>query len=163
MKKIIILSFFLLAATANSQSVLTIESGTTLGVLTGADLCANIINGTGTLYGGGTICGGIVVIEPITTNELPDKFKLKQNYPNPFNPKTIIKFDIPSKVKGEMSNVKLVVFDILGSEIETLVDEKLKSGTYEVDFDGANYTSGVYFYEISIGNFRETRKMVLLK
>lgn len=103
-----------------------------------------------------------VVIKSISSI-IPDKYSLSQNYPNPFNPSTNIRYTIPSNVKGKMSNVKLVVFDILGKEIATLVNEKLNAGTYEVTFDGSGLTSGVYFYRLTCGDFSETRKMALLK
>ena len=111
------------------------------------------------------------------SNEVPKKFILNQNYPNPFNPQTKIKFDVPSNVKGQMSNVKLVIFDLMGREITTLVNEELKPGTYEADWDGSGYSSGVYFYKLVVGDpsttpeavnssgrgFVETKKMVLMK
>ena len=95
-------------------------------------------------------------------------FFLKQNYPNPFNPSTKIKFTVASNVKGEMSNVILKVYDILGNEIATLVNEKLSMGEYEVEFGGhsgedRNLPSGIYFYQLKSGKFVETKKMILLK
>ncbi len=113
-----------------------------------------------------------VKLRPITTgiagnNEIPNEFRLYQNYPNPFNPSTKIRFDITSNlkagVKGETSNAKLKIFDVLGREVSTLVNEQLKPGTYEVDFDGSNYTSGVYFYKLSTERYTETRMMILIK
>jgi len=95
--------------------------------------------------------------------EIPSSFSLSQNYPNPFNPSTNIRYTIPSNVKGKMSNVKLVVFDILGKEIATLVNEKQNAGTYEAIFDGSGLTSGFYFYRLTCDDFSETRKMVLIK
>jgi photosystem II stability/assembly factor-like uncharacterized protein len=97
------------------------------------------------------------------TNEIPNRFSLSQNYPNPFNPQTKIKFAVPSNVKGQTSNVKLIIYDLLGREVATLVNEELKPGTYEADWDGSNYSSGVYFYKIISGDFVETKKMVLMK
>jgi len=94
---------------------------------------------------------------------IPNKFNLSQNYPNPFNPTTKINFDIPSKVKGETSNVKLVIYDITGKEIAVLVNESLEPGSFEVTFDGSNFSSGIYFYKIQANNFSETRRMILLK
>jgi photosystem II stability/assembly factor-like uncharacterized protein len=94
----------------------------------------------------------------ITNNEIPFNFSLHQNYPNPFNPVTKIKFDI-----ARQSGVKLVIFDILGREIETLVSEELKAGKYEINFDAMNYSSGVYFYKLITNDFVDTKKMVLLK
>ncbi len=96
-------------------------------------------------------------------NYIPKKFDLSQNYPNPFNPKTKIRFGIPSNVKRETSNVKLKIYDLLGREVAILVNEELKPGTYEADWDGSNYSSGVYFYKLEAGDFTETKKMVLMK
>ena len=94
---------------------------------------------------------------------VPSSYSLYQNYPNPFNPVTNIQFDIPSKDKSQNSKVKLVVYDILGKEIATLVNEQLQPGTYEVTFDGSNLVSGVYFYKLNSGDFSETKKMLLIK
>ena len=66
-------------------------------------------------------------------------------------------------MKGEMSNVKLTVYDILGNEITTLVDELKQPGTYEVEFNGVNLPSGIYFYKLNAGEFSDTKKMILLK
>jgi hypothetical protein len=102
----------------------------------------------------------IIVLGDIrkTGNIVPEKFSLAQNYPNPFNPSTIIKFQIP-----KLSGVKLVVFDILGKEITTLVNEKLQPGEYEVTFDGSNLPSGVYIYKLQSGDFSDSKKLVLIK
>lgn len=96
-------------------------------------------------------------IEQIST-EVPKQFSMFQNYPNPFNPITRIKFDIPKP-----SFTKLIIYDILGREITTLVNQQLKSGKYEIEWDGNNYPSGVYFYKLISGEFTETKKMVLVK
>jgi hypothetical protein len=85
-------------------------------------------------------------------------FKLQQNYPNPFNPKTTIKYSIPST-----SFIKLKVFDVLGNEIATLVNEEKSAGNYDVDFNASEIPSGVYFYKLKAGDFTQTKKMVLLK
>jgi len=106
--------------------------------------------------------GGIIGISTINS-EITESFSLSQNYPNPFNPQTKIKFAVPSNVKGQTSNVKLIIYDLLGREVATIVNEELKSGTYEVDWDGSNYSSGVYFYKIISNDFVETKKMVLMK
>ncbi len=97
------------------------------------------------------------------SNIVPDKFEMYQNYPNPFNPVTKIKFDIPGAVKGKTLEVKLIIFDILGKEIQTLVNEQLKPGSYEVTFDGINIPSGVYFYKLIAGEFTDTKRMLLIK
>ncbi|RLI60873.1 MAG: hypothetical protein DRO67_08590 [Candidatus Asgardarchaeum californiense] len=87
-----------------------------------------------------------------------NEFLLKQNYPNPFNPTTTIKYDI-----REISFVSLKAYDVLGSEITTLVNEEKPVGTYEVVFNASQYPSGIYFYRLQTGNFVETKKMILLK
>jgi photosystem II stability/assembly factor-like uncharacterized protein len=103
------------------------------------------------------------------TNTIPDKFNLSQNYPNPFNPVTKIKFDVPSPLSfpnASIGNpiVMLKIYDILGRELQTLLNENLSPGMYEVTFDGSNLASGIYFYKLSINNEQlATRKMILLK
>lgn len=92
------------------------------------------------------------------SSETPDDFKLKQNYPNPFNPSTKIQFDI-----SKWSDVKVVIYDILGNEVETLIDKKLMPGTYEADFRGDKYSSGNYFCRLITSDFTETKKMTLIK
>ena len=87
-----------------------------------------------------------------------NEFSLLQNYPNPFNPTTTIKYSIPKK-----SYITLKVFDILGKEIETLVNEEKTAGNYHVEFNASNLPSGVYFYRIQAGSFNQVRKMILLK
>jgi len=109
-----------------------------------------------------TIC--LVGIQPIS-NEIPSSYELYQNYPNPFNPTTKIKFDIamfPLYERG-VRGVLIKLYDILGCEIAVLVNEQLKPGKYEVDWDASNYPSGVYYYKLSSGDFTETRKMILVK
>jgi hypothetical protein len=96
-------------------------------------------------------------ISPIR-NEIQDKFILSQNYPNPFNPSTNFNFSIP---KNE--NVSLKIYDVLGNEVETLVNGQLNAGTYGVDFDGSKYSSGIYFYTLISGSFKETKRMNLIK
>ncbi len=102
------------------------------------------------------------------TNEIQNQYKLYQNYPNPFNPTTKIRFDVPNgfpiKVLGNDRFVILKVYDITGREIQTLVDEQLKPGSYEVTFDGLNLSSGIYFYSFYVNNkLLKTNKMLLLK
>jgi len=96
-------------------------------------------------------------IQPIST-EIPKQFLLHQNFPNPFNPATDIKFQIANS-----GFISLVVYDILGREITTLVNEHLKAGLYSVSWDASNYPSGVYFYTLLTNNFYESKKMILLK
>jgi hypothetical protein len=94
---------------------------------------------------------------------VPKEFSLEQNYPNPFNPVTKIKFDIPSIGTAHPSYIRLILYDYLGRAITTLVNGNLAPGTYEVQWDGTNYPSGVYFYKLITSDFSETRKMVLIK
>jgi len=92
-----------------------------------------------------------------------DDFELYQNYPNPFNPVTKIKFTIPSVETGHAPSVRLLVYDVLGNEIAELVNEEKPAGTYEVEFNGNNLSSGVYFYQLRASSFVETKKMILMK
>ncbi len=114
----------------------------------------------GTILKTGTGGIGITTISA----ELPKQFNLFQNYPNPFNPVTKIRFDIvlDSRIRGN-DNVFLKIYDILGREVATIVNEQLKPGTFEVDWDATNYPSGVYFYSLITNNFTQTRKMVVIK
>ncbi len=91
-------------------------------------------------------------------NQLPVEFSLEQNYPNPFNPSTKIKYSVP-----QSSKVVIKVFDVLGSEVATLVNEEKAVGSYEVEFIANNVTSGIYFYKLQAGSFVETKKMIILK
>ena len=88
----------------------------------------------------------------------PENYSLEQNYPNPFNPSTTIKFRIP-----ESSFVSLRVYNVLGKEVATLVSEEMNAGSYEVNFQASNLSSGVYFYKLESGNFVKTNKMILMK
>jgi hypothetical protein len=89
---------------------------------------------------------------------VPNEYSLGQNYPNPFNPTTNIKFSVPNN-----GLVKIVIFDILGRQVGTLLNEVKTAGNYTVDFDASNLSSGAYFYRLEAGNFTETKKMLLVK
>ncbi len=89
---------------------------------------------------------------------MPTDFILKQNYPNPFNPTTVISYQIP--VSG---NTTLKIYDVLGNEVATLVNEEKPAGSYEVNFDARGLSSGIYFYKLQTGSFVETKKMILMK
>jgi len=91
-------------------------------------------------------------------NDLPREFALDQNYPNPFNPSTTIQFAVPKPAK-----VTLRVYDAIGREVVTLVDEVLVAAFHRVSFDGTRFASGVYFYRIQADAFVQTRKLILLK
>ena len=104
-----------------------------------------------------TTNGGSVFVNNIST-EIPKAYSLSQNYPNPFNPATTIKFAIPKS-----SLVKITVYNLLGKEIETVVNEYLQAGTYQTQWDATKYSSGMYFYRITAGNFTNSKKMLLIK
>ena len=93
-----------------------------------------------------------------TASTIPDRFELYQNYPNPFNPSTTIKYDLAKETR-----VKLVVYDILGREVSTLVDETQKSGSYQVVWNPNRFASGVYLYRLQAGDYSSTKKLLLLK
>ena len=107
----------------------------------------------GILYGDTTVTSIVKL-----GNTLPSSFSLSQNYPNPFNPTTNIKYQITQN-----KLVALKIFDIIGKEIATLVNEKQSPGTYEVTWDASAFPSGVYFYKLTSGDFAETKKMILIK
>jgi hypothetical protein len=93
-------------------------------------------------------------------------FELQQNYPNPFNPTTTIKFTVAAVVDANFAsstNVVLNIYDILGRKIKTLINEYKPAGTYEVQFDASSLSSGVYFYQLSAGDFVQTKKLMLIK
>lgn len=104
----------------------------------------------------------IINFKKISSN-IPFSFSLSQNYPNPFNPSTKIRFEIPNRTNAENEKVTLKVFDTEGKHISTLVNEILPAGFYEVQSDAFGIPSGVYFYRITAGNFRSTRRMIILK
>lgn len=108
-----------------------------------------------------TTSGGTVVGVLNYSNEIPESYKLNQNFPNPFNPSTKIRFQIPAS--SSVTQTFLFVYDVLGKEIATLVSQQLEPGTYEVEWEGSAYPSGVYFYTLQAENYRETKRMVLLK
>jgi hypothetical protein len=100
--------------------------------------------------------GGVGVNQ--ISSQVPEKFALLQNYPNPFNPSTIINFQLTIN-----SYVNLKVYDMNGKEIATLVNENLHAGEYEIKWSADNISGGVYFYTLETENFKDTRRMILLK
>jgi photosystem II stability/assembly factor-like uncharacterized protein len=119
----------------------------------------------GWIVGGGIGQPGVIlhttnggVITDVNEINIVAEFELHQNYPNPFNPNTNIRYIIP-----ERSFVTIKIFDVMGNEVETLVNEEKPTGEYEVIFDGSGLTSGLYFYQTKAGNFIQTKKMLLLK
>jgi hypothetical protein len=92
------------------------------------------------------------------TGPLPSEFSLSQNYPNPFNPVTIIRYGLPKECQ-----VNVTVHDVLGKRVMTLVDANQDAGWHQVNLDASRLATGVYFYRIEAGDFRQTRKMMLMK
>ncbi|MEE9429690.1 MAG: CotH kinase family protein [Melioribacteraceae bacterium] len=99
-------------------------------------------------------------------DSLPTQFKLEQNYPNPFNPTTTISYSTPNVADASFTsttNVELKIYDVLGKEIKTLINKVLSPGNYSIKFDASSLSSGVYYYQIKVGKFIKTKKMILLK
>lgn len=92
------------------------------------------------------------------TSLIPNKYELGQNYPNPFNPTTKINFAIPKQ-----GLVTMKIYDVLGREVRTLVNEVKQAGNYTVDFNASEFASGVYFYKIQAGEFMDIKRMILVK
>ena len=112
----------------------------------------------GTLMGWGLRFNNATTTVSSISSNVPGEFKLHQNYPNPFNPVTNINFDIP-----KAGLVSIIVYDITGREISTLVNQSMTAGSYNVEFDASSYSSGTYFYKIQAGDFSEVKKMMLVK
>jgi hypothetical protein len=112
-------------------------------------------------YGGpNTIYWIVTAVEDDKNKDLqqPTEFSLSQNYPNPFNPSTTIQYSIK-----ERTSVELVLYDILGREVEVLVNEEQDAGQYKINLNAGGLASGVYFYKIQAGEYAEVKKMILLK
>jgi len=105
-----------------------------------------------------TTTGGGLITQVKEKSSLVYEFNLEQNYPNPFNPATKIKYQIP-----ELNLITIKVYDVLGNEVATLLNEEKTQGFYTIEFEASKLTSGVYFYQLRAGNFIETKKMLLLK
>ncbi len=107
--------------------------------------------------------GSPLLVTPQGTS-LPEKYILEQNYPNPFNPSTKIKFGIPDYSQGKEGLVtRIIIYDISGKEITTIINEQLHPGSYEVEWNAENYPSGTYFYKLSSGIFSDSKRMLLIK
>ncbi len=115
-------------------------------------------------YGGNSPLTPVTDVKEITNAAgIPNKYKLSQNYPNPFNPTTTINYSIPLVEFGFVPTTHLAIYDILGQEVEILINKKQNPGNYEVTWNAGNLTSGVYFCRLQVGSFIETRKMILLR
>jgi photosystem II stability/assembly factor-like uncharacterized protein len=155
------------AVGGNGTIIHTSNSGTSWVIQTsGTNQILNAVSFANTNLGiaagnSGTILrttnGGLSGIHVISNN-VPKSLSLSQNYPNPFNPNTKIKFDI-----AKQDNVKLSLYNVLGKEVAVLIDNQMNPGTYEIDWNAVNISSGVYFYKMTAGNFTEIHRMVLMK
>lgn len=154
--KILFIALLGFAANFYSQSLLTIGNGASFTISVGTDICADSISGT--IQGGGTICGNPNSVEIETGKPLPTEFALQQNYPNPFNPTTKISWQSP--VSGWQT---LKIYDILGNEIEVLVNQFLDAGYYSTEFNASSLTSGVYIYRLEVGDKVFVKKMTLVR
>jgi hypothetical protein len=101
--------------------------------------------------------GGVTGIN-YADNSLPTSYQLEQNYPNPFNPSTTIRFSVP-----QAGMVKVSVYDVLGKEVEVLVDQDMNAGSFNVTWDASRFASGIYFYRMQANDFVSVKKMVLVK
>jgi hypothetical protein len=155
-------------STGNNLPIFGFNSATSL-------FCCNISNDGSTVMASGKAVharimgsGGVAYnihidttdtpVGVINNNNIPYEYNLSQNYPNPFNPSTIINYQLAMS-----SDVKLVVYDVMGREVDVLVDRKQNAGKYEIVWNAANFPSGVYFYKIQSGEFTQTKKMILVK
>ncbi len=126
----------------------------------GQTLIGTTANASNTIHAGFWSQGIEMVagVEQIPSETMPEEFRLEQNYPNPFNPTTTIEFALPKQ-----SAVTLTLYDILGREIEVLIDDELEPGGYKVSFQADDLPSGIYFYHIQADGFVRARKLTLLK
>ncbi|RPI13904.1 MAG: T9SS C-terminal target domain-containing protein [Ignavibacteriae bacterium] len=134
----------------------------TIGRYTALGSCTNSLLGcviNGILYGDTSLVTGINKI----STEVPSSYKLYQNYPNPFNPSTKIKYDVPQEITSQKSDVRLIVYDVIGKEIAVLVNEQLNPGTYEVEWNANHLPSGVYYCKLTAGEHADTKKMLLIR
>lgn len=159
-------TWFLLSESVQAQAVLA--NGATKASASGKNLQASVgqsfigvSSASGKNIGSGywyQLSTTAISTDLETSDELAKDFLLHSNYPNPFNPSTTIAFDLPKQAK-----VTLVIYDLLGNEVETLVDKELSSGKYRATWEASGLTSGTYFYRIDAGDWSATERMTLLK
>lgn len=158
---------FIFAGTSNAGVFISTDSGNTWEEFNNGNIAGQvveIVTDSTYLYaatlGGGVYRYDVNNITSVNNSdlEIPASFELRQNFPNPFNPSTSIEYRVSS-----ISNVSLKVYDVLGKEVATLVNEEQSAGSYEVDFNASGLSSGMYFYKLQTDNFVETKKMLLLK
>ena len=137
---------------SNSVNSVTMSSA-------GQSFAGTSTNGNSKVISGFLAYTSIIITDVSDEQEIiPTVYKLNQNYPNPFNPSTVISWQLP--VSGQVS---LKIYDILGNEVATLVNENKEAGYYEVQFDGSQLASGMYIYRLTAGNYISTKKMLMIK
>jgi hypothetical protein len=161
------------SAFTGSVTVSLVGSGTLTGTLTRAAVLGRatfdnlrisaagnfrLVAASGALSADTSTAFGVLTVQRDPTAGVPNEFALEQNYPNPFNPSTIISYQLPIN-----SEVRLVIYDMLGREVQTLVNTRQAAGRYSASFNAASLVSGVYFYRLQAGTFGETKKMMLIK
>ncbi len=138
------------------QDSTTVPDSAWIQISIGADTVTGLLHTGSTFIVDDLSFGGASAVNELPG--VPNEYRLAQNYPNPFNPSTRIEFSIPRE-----SNVLLKVYNLLGEEVATLVDEHRTAGNYSVDMNAARLTTGVYYYTLTAGSYVQTRKMVLMK
>lgn len=156
MKTILLLFVLLSFITLKAQSIISIGTDANIDISMGADICSDSLSGS--ISGEGSFCGNPTDVEIGQSDVIPTEFVLEQNFPNPFNPSTKISWQSP--LSGYQT---LKVYDVLGKEVATLVDENKSAGSYEVEFDASNLSSGLYLCKLQAGDFVSTKKMILIK
>lgn len=154
---------FTLVAGEEYEIIVAYNVGQSTDALSSITEVKTIAGISGVLHNSNFDTTSVVSVEDIYGSNIPQEYFLSQNYPNPFNPITTIEFSIP-----EEGSVSLVIYDVLGNEVATLVNENLQAGSYKTEFDShsgevRNLVSGVYFYTLKTENFNQTRKMILMK
>jgi hypothetical protein len=158
------LGYFKLVAGETVEVLAAYIAGRGEDALSSITVAKNISERAQSLYNANFDTNSVVGIKDHFTDKSELNFQLSQNYPNPFNPSTKIKIYIPSNVNHATSKVVLKVFDVLGREVETLINEDKSVGMYAVEFSAkASLSNGVYFYRLQAGNYSETKKMILMK
>ncbi len=154
-----------LFAATNDGVAVSQDSGETWRAITPSTFIANVVVVKGTDLFCGTLSNGVwktpiseVITSVVQVDDVPARFRLEQNYPNPFNPTTNFEFRI-----ANFGLVTIKVFDVLGREVTTIVNQELHPGTYSVSWDAVDKPSGMYYYRIQAWNFTETKRMILLK
>ncbi len=174
-------TYYFIGTSTGLYSTTILNGDNTVWVQEGSDVIGNVIVqdldarisdhtvAVGT-HGRGIFLGKPNGIVGVKEDKIASGFSLSQNYPNPFNPTTTIKYTIPSVKKLHAKSqttasgkIQLKVYDILGNEIATLVNENKLPGEYEVNFNASNLASGIYYYRLTVGNFTKTKKMILTK